>query len=82
MPHHITPHCSSSSPASDVVPIFNRHALGHVIDLVHANESGRELEHVVTQGDNDELGVLGAFLDIARYDGDLWLLLAGMFNYQ
>jgi hypothetical protein len=49
-----------------------------VIDLIHANEPGRELEHVVTQGDNDELSVLGAFLDIARYDRDLWLLLAGM----
>ena len=47
MPHHITPCCSSLSPASDVVPIFNRHALGHVIDLVHANESRRELEHIV-----------------------------------
>lgn len=42
-----------------------------MIHLVDADQSGRELEHVVAQGDDYELGVFGALLDIACYDGDL-----------
>jgi len=48
--------------------ILNRHTLGHVIDFVDAHEPGGQLKHVVSEGDDDELGVLGAFLDIACYD--------------
>lgn len=53
-----------------------------MIDLVHPNQPGRELEHVVAKRDDDKLGILGALLNIACNDGDLWLLLADMFNYK
>ena len=38
------------------------HALGGVVGLVNADETVRELEHVIAQRDDDELGVLCAFL--------------------
>ncbi len=52
-----------------------------MVDLVYTNQSGGELKHVVAQRDHDELGVLGALLDIACNDGDLCLLLANQFSY-
>lgn len=58
-------------PAYDVVLVLDRHALGHVVDLVDADEAGGELEHVVPEGDDDELGVLGALLDVVGDDGHL-----------
>lgn len=58
-------------PADDVVAVLDRDALGHVVDLVHADQPGRQLEHVVSEGDDDELGVLGALLDVVGDDGDL-----------
>lgn len=33
--------------ADDVVLVFDRHALGHVVDLVDTDEAGGELKHVV-----------------------------------
>ncbi|KAI6756206.1 hypothetical protein HG530_011942 [Fusarium avenaceum] len=42
-----------------------------MIDLVHANQPRRELKHVVAQRDDDELGVLGALLDVVGNDRDL-----------
>lgn len=48
--------------------VLNSYALGHVIDLVDADETGRELKHVVTQGDDDELSVFGALFDVGGYD--------------
>jgi hypothetical protein len=42
-----------------------------VADLVDADEARGELKHVVAQGDDDELGVFGAFFDVVCYDGDL-----------
>jgi len=52
----------------DVVPIFNRYTLRHVVDFVYSNKSGSELEHVVSQRDDDELGVLRALFDVTRYN--------------
>jgi hypothetical protein len=39
-----------------------------MIDFVHSNETGGELEHVVTERDDNELSVLGAFFDVAGYN--------------
>jgi hypothetical protein len=55
----------------NVVLVLDGDALGHVVDLVHADQAGCQLEHVVAQGDDDELGVLGALLDVVCDDGDL-----------
>lgn len=56
----------------DIIPILDRHRLGHVIDFVNTNQSGRELEHVISQRNDNELGVLSAFFDVGGYDGDLF----------
>lgn len=40
----------------------------HVIDLVHADQPRSKLEHVVSQRDDDELGVLGALFDVSGDD--------------
>lgn len=55
---------STSCSPIDVIPVLNRHTLGHVINLVHSDQSRSELKHVVTQRDDDELGILGSFLDV------------------
>ncbi len=55
----------------NIIAVLDRHTLGHVVDLVHADEARGELKHVVAQGDDDELGVFGAFFDVVRDDGDL-----------
>ncbi len=46
-----------------------------MINLVHADQPRRKLEHVVPEGNHDELRVLGAFFDVGCYDGNLggWL---------
>jgi hypothetical protein len=42
-----------------------------MVHLIHTHEPARKLKHVIAQGDDDELGVLGAFLDVGGYDRDL-----------
>lgn len=42
-----------------------------MIDLVNADQPRGKFEHVVTQRNNNELRVLGAFFDVGGYDGDL-----------
>ena len=42
--------------------------LGGVIGLVDANQTVRQLKHVVAQADDHKLRVLGALLDIVRHD--------------
>ena len=42
----------------------NRHALRTVVSLVDPNETVRQLKHVVTETDDDELGVLCTFLKL------------------
>ena len=44
----------------------------HMVDFVHTDESRRELEHVVPQGDDDKLGVLRPLFDVCGDDGDLY----------
>lgn len=61
------------SPPKNIILILDRHTLGHVVDLVDADEAGGQLEHIVAQGDDDELGVLGAFFNVVCHDGDLVL---------
>jgi hypothetical protein len=46
-----------------------------MIDFVHAHQPRRELKHVVAQRDDDELGVLGALLDVVGNDRDLRTML-------
>ena len=60
-----------ASPTVHVILILNRHALGHVVDLVHSHQSGSELKHVISEGNDDELGVLCSLFDVVCYDGDL-----------
>lgn len=62
---------SPLSLSGDVIPILNRYALRHVVHLIHAHESARQLKHVVPQGDNDKLCVLGALFNVRCHDGDL-----------
>ena len=52
----------------EVIAVLDRDALGHVVDFVDADEPLGEFKHVVAQADDDELRVLGAFLDVARDD--------------
>ncbi len=60
----------TASP-DNVVSVLDRHALGHVVHLVHTHQPGRELKHVVAERDDDELGIFGPFLDVVGHDGDL-----------
>lgn len=59
----------------NVISIFNCHTLGHVIDLVYSNKSRRQLEHVVSQRNDNELSILCSFLDITGNDRDLVMLV-------
>ena len=56
----------------NVIFVLDRHTLGHVVDLVHAHQSRRELKHVVSEGNDDELGVLGSLLDVICHNGHLY----------
>ncbi|KZF21894.1 hypothetical protein L228DRAFT_162366 [Xylona heveae TC161] len=56
---------------TNIITILNGNALGHVINFIHADEARRELEHVVAERNDDELGVFGAFFDVTCHDGDL-----------
>lgn len=40
----------------------------HVIDLIHTNQPACQLEHVVSQRDDDELCILRSLLDVAGYN--------------
>lgn len=40
----------------------------HVVDFIHADQTRSKFEHVVAQGDDDELRILGTLLDVARND--------------
>ena len=44
-----------------------------MINFIHADEAGSKFKHVIPEGNNDELGVLGAFFDIIGDDGDLYI---------
>lgn len=52
----------------NVVLVLNRYTLGHMVDLVHSHKSRRELKHVVSERDDNELGVLGTLLDVVGND--------------
>ena len=43
----------------------------HVVDFINTDQSCSELEHVITQGDDNELCILCPFLDIGSDDRDL-----------
>ncbi|ETN00818.1 hypothetical protein PPTG_24185 [Phytophthora nicotianae INRA-310] len=47
---------------------IDRHTLRGVIRLVNPHQSIRELEHVVAQGDDDELCVARALLDVVAHN--------------
>jgi hypothetical protein len=61
--------------AIDVVLVLDGDTLGHVVDLVHADEACCELKHIVAQRNDNELGVLGTLLDIIRNNGDLMFMV-------
>lgn len=60
----------------NVILIFYRHTLRHMVDLVYSNQSTRELEHVVPQRDDDKLCVFGSFLDVRCYNRDLGMYVS------
>ena len=62
------PFVNISSPRVKVIPVLDRDALRHMIDLVNSDQSLRELKHVVPQRDDNELCVLRALFDVGRYD--------------
>jgi len=39
--------------------------------LIYAYQAMAQFEHVVSQGYDDELGILRAVLDVVRYNGDI-----------
>ena len=57
---------------ADIIPILNRNTLRHMVNLVHTHKSRRQLKHIISERDNDELGVLGAFFNVRGYDRDLF----------
>ena len=70
---------SLATPPDNIIAVLNRHALGHVVDLVHAHEAGGKLKHVVAQGDDDKLGVLGALFDVVGHDGHLVVVVQSVY---
>jgi hypothetical protein len=58
-------------PPVQVIPILDRHALRHMIHLVNTDQTFRELEHVISEGDDDELCVFCSLFDVRCYDRDL-----------
>lgn len=52
----------------EIVTILDRDTLGHVVDFVDTHQPFGEFEHIVSQTDDNELCVLGTFLDVARYN--------------
>jgi hypothetical protein len=60
----------TSRPPNDIIPILNRNALGHVVDLINPYQPKRA-RTCCFSGNNDELGVLRSFLDVARHDRNL-----------
>lgn len=54
-----------------IIPVLHRHALGHMIDLVNANQPLRQFKHVIPQRNDDELSILRALFDVSRNDRHL-----------
>jgi hypothetical protein len=52
----------------EIISILDCDTLGHMVDFVDTNQSFSEFEHVVPQTDDNKLCILGAFLDVARYN--------------
>lgn len=63
-----------------IVTILDRDTLGHVVDLVDAHQPLGEFKHVVSQGNDDKLRVLGALLDVAGHNRHLRRMLAPATN--
>ena len=57
--------------ANDVLIRVDCDTLCAILGLVNADEMVGQLEHVVSEADDDELGVLGAFFDVVSYNGDI-----------
>lgn len=53
-----------SSPTLDIVSVFDRDTLGHVVNLVNTDKTRGKLEHIVSQRNDNELCVLRPLLDI------------------
>ena len=47
------------------------HTLGAVVCLIDTNKTVSQLEHVGSQGDDDELSISGPFLDVVGHNGDV-----------
>ena len=56
-------------------PRVDGDAVGGVVGLVDAYQPVCQLEHVVSQGDDDELGVLGPLLDVVGHDRNVFEVL-------
>lgn len=51
-----------------------------MIDFVYAYKTRSKLKHVVTEGNDDELGILCALFNVGGYDRDLLLLVKYKWN--
>lgn len=52
----------------EVVSILYCNTLGHMVDFVDADQPLSKLKHIVSQADDNELCILGSFLDITSND--------------
>lgn len=43
------PYTTKSLPSCNVVLVLNRYTLGHMVDLVHANQARGKFEHIVSE---------------------------------
>jgi hypothetical protein len=47
----------------------------HLVDFVNTNQTRGQFKHVVSEGDDNELRILGPFFDIVGDNGDLFTLV-------
>lgn len=48
-----------------IIPILHRDTLRHMIDFIDSHKAFRKLEHIIAEGDDNELCVLRSFFDVA-----------------
>lgn len=57
-------HLSLESLPLDIILVLDGHALSLMVDLVNTDKTRCKFEHVVSQGDNNKLRVLGSLFDV------------------
>lgn len=67
-------------PSHDEVLVLNCDALCHMVHLVHADQARSKLKHVVSERDDNKLGVLGALLDVVCDNRHLMRVISCIFR--